>query len=72
MDLIEKIDMFTEKTYTVTVNKKVRLMSDDELLRLYRKNPDKEKYLSCAYNCSICIYCWHLSELKKNVFFKYH
>lgn len=44
MDLIEKLDMFTEKTYTVKVNKKVRLMSDDELLGSYRENPDKEKY----------------------------
>ena len=42
------------------------------IARAGTENPDKEKYLSCAYNCSICKYCWHLSELKKNVFFKYH
>ena len=36
MDLIEKIEMFTEGKYNS--------LSDDELLKTFRDVPDKEKY----------------------------
>jgi len=38
MDLIEKLDMFSEgKT-------QYNSLSDDELLKIFRDSPDKEKY----------------------------
>ena len=37
-----------------------------------QENPNRKKYIACTGDCSVCKSCWHLSEKRKDVFFKYH